>query len=323
MGHALAAGNTRLAEQLAADWSRRFPGGFYIELQRAGHPGTETYIREAVAIAAKLELPVVATHPISSPAPKTSRPTRPGCASPRATCCPTSAGPKDFTEQQYFPRPRTRWRRSSPTCRRPSRTTSRSPAAAPHGAAGQNFLPLFPTPEGMSLDDFLIQEAKAGLEERLVQLYPQPEEREQQRQRYEDRLKFETDTIIQMGFPGYFLIVADFIQWGKANGVPVGPSGLGCRLAGGLFAQDHRHRPARLRAAVRALPQPERVSMPDFDIDFCQDNRYRVIEYVRERYGRTPSMIATFGTTWPRRPWCATSAACSTCPTACATASPS
>jgi DNA polymerase-3 subunit alpha len=112
-----------------------------------------------------------------------------------------------------------------------------------------------------------------------------------------------------MGFPGYFLIVADFINWARANGCPVGPGrGSGARLAGRLFAQHHRPRSAPLRPAVRALPQPERVSMPDFDIDFCQANRDRVIDYVKAKYGRDAvSQIATFGT-MARRPRCATSA---------------
>ena len=152
---------------------------------------------------------------------------------------------------------------------------------------GKNFLPQFPTPDGMSLDDFLVQEAKQGLEKRLAQLYPNPGERERQRPRYEERLKFETDTIIQMGFPGYFLIVADFIRWGKRNGVPVGPgrgSGAGSLVAYALEITDLD--PLEYALLFERFLNPERVSMPDFDIDFCQDNRYRVIEYVRERYGK-------------------------------------
>ena len=298
VGHALAAGNTRLAEQLAADWSRRFPGGFYIELQRAGHPGTETYIREAVAIAAKLELPVVATHPIQFTRPEDFKAHEARVCIAEGYVLSDKRRPKDFTEQQYF---KTQDEMAALFADLPEALENSVEIARRCSLTvqlGKNFLPLFPTPEGMSLDDFLIQEAKAGLEERLVQLYPQPEEREQQRQRYEDRLKFETDTIIQMGFPGYFLIVADFIQWGKANGVPVGPgrgSGAGSLVAYSLKITDID--PLAYALLFERFLNPERVSMPDFDIDFCQDNRYRVIEYVRERYGNDAvSQIATFGT---------------------------
>jgi len=298
VGHALAAGNTRLAEQLAADWSRRFPGGFYIELQRAGHPGTETYIREAVAIAAKLELPVVATHPIQFARPEDFKAHEARVCIAEGYVLSDKRRPKDFTEQQYF---KTQDEMAALFADLPEALENSVEIARRCSLTvqlGKNFLPLFPTPEGMSLDDFLIQEAKAGLEERLVQLYPHPEEREQQRQRYEDRLKFETDTIIQMGFPGYFLIVADFIQWGKANGVPVGPrrgSGAGSLVAYSLKITDID--PLAYALLFERFLNPERVSMPDFDIDFCQDNRYRVIEYVRERYGKDAvSQIATFGT---------------------------
>jgi len=163
---------------------------------------------------------------------------------------------------------------------------------------GKNYLPVFPTPEGMSLDDYMAREARAGLETRLAQLYPQAEERERQRPRYEERLRFEIDTIVQMGFSGYFLIVADFILWAKNNGVPVGPgrgSGAGSLVAYSLRITDLD--PLEYALLFERFLNPERVSMPDFDIDFCQDNRYRVIEYVRERYGKEAvSQIATFGT---------------------------
>jgi DNA polymerase-3 subunit alpha len=141
-------------------------------------------------------------------------------------------------------------------------------------------------------------EAERGLERRLKQLYPDPAELEKQRPVYDARLKIETQTIIQMGFPGYFLIVADFINWGKKNGVPVGPgrgSGAGSLVAFSLGITDLD--PLRYALLFERFLNPERVSMPDFDIDFCQDNRWRVIEYVREKYGKDAvSQIATFGT---------------------------
>ena len=298
IGAAIAAGNLALAEQLAADWARLFPGAFYIELQRAGHPGTEGYIRHAVDIAGRLGLPVVATHPVQFLKREDFKAHEARVCIAQGYVLADKRRPRDFTEEQYlksqaemcalFADLPEALENAVEIARRCSLTVQ----------LGKNFLPLFPTPEGMTLDDFLVEEAKKGLEERLVQLYPHPEERERQRPRYEQRLKFETDTIIQMGFPGYFLIVADFIQWGKNNGVPVGPgrgSGAGSLVAYSLKITDID--PLEYALLFERFLNPERVSMPDFDIDFCQDNRYRVIEYVRERYGKDAvSQIATFGT---------------------------
>ncbi|AWI80047.1 MAG: DNA polymerase III subunit alpha [Betaproteobacteria bacterium HGW-Betaproteobacteria-13] len=298
IGQNLVNGNPEIAELLAADWKRLFPGGFYIELQRAGHPGTEAYIRQALVLANKLGLPVVATHPVQFLTREDFKAHEARVCIAQGYVLADKRRPRDFTEEQYlksqdemcelFADLPEALENAVEIARRCSLTVQ----------LGKNFLPQFPTPEGMTLDDFLVQEAKDGLERRLAQLYPSPEERERQRQRYEDRLKFETDTIIQMGFPGYFLIVADFIRWGKANGVPVGPgrgSGAGSLVAYSLDITDID--PLEYALLFERFLNPERVSMPDFDIDFCQDNRYRVIEYVRERYGKDAvSQIATFGT---------------------------
>jgi DNA polymerase-3 subunit alpha len=163
---------------------------------------------------------------------------------------------------------------------------------------GKSYLPDFPTPDGVTLDDYLRQEAVAGLELRLQQLFPDSAERLAERPPYDARLQLETDTIVQMGFPGYFLIVADFINWAKHNGCPVGPgrgSGAGSVVAYALGITDLD--PLRYALLFERFLNPERVSMPDFDIDFCQDNRWRVIEYVRQKYGAAAvSQIVTFGT---------------------------
>jgi DNA polymerase III alpha subunit len=131
-----------------------------------------------------------------------------------------------------------------------------------------------------------------------AQLYPDEGGRAERAPEYRDRLELELETIIQMGFPGYFLIVADFINWGKHNGVPVGPgrgSGAGSLVAYSIGITDLD--PLRYALLFERFLNPERVSMPDFDIDFCQDNRYKVIEYVRAKYGADAvSQIATFGT---------------------------
>ena len=151
---------------------------------------------------------------------------------------------------------------------------------------GKPQLPQFPTPNNQSLDDFMLAEAQAGLTKRLEQLFPDATLREQKRPEYEARLLFETKTIIQMGFPGYFLIVADFINWAKHNGVPVGPgrgSGAGSLVPYSLGITELD--PLRYDLLFQRFLNPERVSIPDFDVDFFQDGRERVIEYVRKRYG--------------------------------------
>ena len=152
--------------------------------------------------------------------------------------------------------------------------------------------------DGMSLDDYLVQLAKEGLEKRMEVLFPDEAVRESKRPEYYARLEFETGTIIKMGFLGYFLIVADFINWAKNNGVPVGPgrgSGAGSLVAYALGITDLD--PLKYALLFERFLNPERVSMPDFDIDFCQSNRDRVIDYVKDKYGKDAvSQIATFGT---------------------------
>jgi len=163
---------------------------------------------------------------------------------------------------------------------------------------GQNRLPDFPTPAGMSLDDYIRQRSYEGLDERLAQLYPDADAREAKRPQYVERLEFELGTIVQMGFPGYFLIVADFINWAKHNDVPVGPgrgSGAGSLVAYALGITDLD--PLAYDLLFERFLNPERVSMPDFDVDFCQDKREQVILYVKDKYGHDAvSQIATFGT---------------------------
>ena len=298
VGMAIDNGNIAAAERCAQRWADIFPDRFYIEIQRYGQPNMENHVRQAVALASRLKLPVVATHPIQFLKPEEF------IAHEARTCIAEGeilANPrrvKRFNEQQCF---RTQAEMAEAFADLPAALQNSVEIAKRCNLQlelGKPKLPLFPTPDGMSLDDFLVQQAKEGLELRLQQLYPDEAKREQNRQRYEDRLKFETDTIIKMGFPGYFLIVADFIQWGKNNGVPVGPgrgSGAGSLVAYALKITDLD--PLAYNLLFERFLNPERVSMPDFDIDFCQENRDRVIQYVKDRYGRDAvSQIATFGT---------------------------
>src|SRR5690606_12807982 len=164
---------------------------------------------------------------------------------------------------------------------------------------GTYYLPEFPIPDGLTMDEYFRKVSLEGLAERLkVILPPGSEHYEERRQVYLDRLKFELAIIIPLGFPGYFLIVTDFIKWAKNNGVPVGPgrgSGAGWLVAYALLITDLV--PLQYALLFERFLNPERVSMPDFDIDFCMEGRDRVIEYVAEAYGRNAvSQIITFGT---------------------------
>ena len=303
IGQALINGDAAKAEAQATRLAETFPGRFYIELQRAGHPTNETHIRGAVPLAAKLGLPVVATHPIQFSTPDDFE------AHEARTCIAegeTLGNPrriKRFTREQYF---KTGAEMQALFADIPSalaNTVAIARRCALTLVLGKPQLPNFPTPilpsgEPMPMADYFRQLSHEGLEERLVQLYPKVEDREARRAEYVERLDFEINTILKMGFPGYFLIVADFINWAKNNGCPVGPgrgSGAGSLVAYALKITDLD--PLKYNLLFERFLNPERVSMPDFDIDFCQGNRDRVIDYVKDRYGRDAvSQIATFGT---------------------------
>lgn len=298
VGEALLAGNGPLARERAQAWEALFPGAFYLEVQRYGQPQAEALVQASADLAAELELPLVATHPIQflDKDDFTAHEAR-VCIAEGYTLGDTRR-PRPFTPEQYFKTQAEMVELFADLPEALENTVEIARRCNIEMTLGKNFLPQFPTPDGMSLDDYLVQQAREGLEKRLEQLFPDPAVRAARRPEYDARLKIETDTIVQMGFPGYFLIVADFINWGKNNGVPVGPgrgSGAGSLVAYSLGITDLD--PLQYALLFERFLNPERVSMPDFDIDFCQDNRWRVIEYVRQRYGADAvSQIATFGT---------------------------
>jgi DNA polymerase-3 subunit alpha len=286
------------ARTLAGTWARLFPDRYYLEIQRTGSTEAELHVGEAVALADMLGLPVVATHPVQFL-------TREDFKAHEARVCIAEGyvladrrRPQRFTEEQYFKSQAEMAELFADLPEALENTLEIARRCNLTLELGKSRLPLFPTPNGMGLDDYLRQRARAGLEERLGQLFPQPEERAAREPEYRQRLEQELETIIQMGFPGYFLIVADFINWAKHNGVPVGPgrgSGAGSLVAYAIGITDLD--PLRYALLFERFLNPERVSMPDFDIDFCQDNRWKVIEYVRDKYGADAvSQIATFGT---------------------------
>ncbi len=303
IGQALLAGDAERAQALAQQLMGWFPGRLYLELQRAGLPGNEAQVRAAVQLASQLGLPVVATHPVQFLEPDDYE------AHEARVCIAdgdTLANPrrvKRFVREQHFKSTADMAALFADIPSALANTLKIAQRCNLELVLDKPQLPDFPTPlqadgTAMPIETYFRQLSKEGLEKRLLALYPDEAKRERQRERYEKRLAFELDTIVQMGFPGYFLIVSDFIVWAKDNGCPVGPgrgSGAGSLVAYALFITDLD--PLEFNLLFERFLNPERVSMPDFDIDFCQANRDRVIDYVKGKYGREAvSQIATFGT---------------------------
>ena len=298
IGGALAQDNLAQAERLAGEWAQLFPQRFYIELQRAGAAGNENYIARALALAGRLDLPVVATHPVQFLKPEEFLAHEARVCIAEGYVLADQRRPRVFTRESYF---KSQAEMAELFADLPEALANSVEIARRCNLTlelGKSKLPLFPTPAGVSLEDYLAQQAAQGLATRLAKLYPGEQERARHEAEYRARLEFEIRTITQMGFSGYFLIVADFINWAKANAVPVGPgrgSGAGSLVAYSLGITDLD--PLRYDLLFERFLNPERVSMPDFDIDFCQDGRDRVIEYVKHKYGaQSVSQIATFGT---------------------------
>jgi DNA polymerase-3 subunit alpha len=298
VGQALLAGDLPRAKAAAQRLAALFPQRFYLELQRAGIATHEAHVRAAVPLAAELGLPVVATHPVQFQTPEDFEAHEARVCIAEGETLTNPRRIKRFTREQYF---KTQAEMEALFADLPSALANSVEIARRCNLSlvlGKPQLPNFPIPGGLTMEDYFRQVSLEGLEERLQHLYPDAVERERQRPTYVERLDFEINTILKMGFPGYFLIVADFINWAKNNGCPVGPgrgSGAGSLVAYALKITDLD--PLRYNLLFERFLNPERVSMPDFDIDFCQANRDRVIDYVKERYGREAvSQIATFGT---------------------------
>jgi DNA polymerase-3 subunit alpha len=297
IGQALLKGNQKLVEQYVDFYQTHFPDRFYLELLRTGRLDEETYLHFAIELAEQYDLPVVATNEVVFLSRDLFDAHEIRVAIHDGYTLEDPRRPKHYSEQQYL-------RSEDEMCElfkdipeALENTVEIAKRCNVTVRLGEYFLPNFPT-EGMNIDDFLVKKSQEGLEERLEFLFPDPQVREQQRPAYDERLQIELDVINQMGFPGYFLIVMEFIQWSKDNDIPVGPgrgSGAGSLVAYALKITDLD--PLEYDLLFERFLNPERVSMPDFDVDFCMDKRDRVIEHVAEMYGRDAvSQIITFGT---------------------------
>jgi DNA polymerase III subunit alpha len=302
VGQALVAGDTARARTHALRLAAMFPNRFYIELQRAGLPGNEAQVRAAATLAGACSLPVVATHPVQFLAPDDFEAHEARVCVSEGELLSNPRRVKRFGQEQYF---KSQAQMEALFADLPSAVRNSVEIAKRCSLTlvlGKPQLPDFATPlvdgKQLAMPEYFALASHDGLEARLVQLYPDAARREAERARYVERLDFEIATILKMGFPGYFLIVADFINWAQKNGCPVGPgrgSGAGSLVAYSLNITGLD--PLQYNLLFERFLNPERVSMPDFDIDFCQANRERVIDYVKAKYGRDAvSQIATFGT---------------------------
>ena len=298
VGTALLAGQEDQAKIVARRYEKLFPNSFYIEVQRGGNPQDEKQLQLACHLASELDLPVVATHPVQfmQRSDFTAHEARVCIAEGELLGNPRRT--KKFNEEQYFLTQEEMEKRFADLPAAIANSVEIAKRCNLSLVLGQPRLPDFPIPPGITLEDYLLQQSEVGLKRHMERNFPDVEEREKEMTRYQERLVFEVRTIAQMGFPGYFLIVADFINWAKNNGVPVGPgrgSGAGSLVAYSLGITDLD--PLRYNLLFERFLNPERVSMPDFDIDFCQHGRDRVIQYVKDKYGKDAvSQIATFGT---------------------------
>ena len=298
IGLSILQNNLQHAEILTKKWAELFPARFYIEIQRDGHANETTLVQQSLILARKFDLPVVATQAVQFLNPEDYRAHEARVCIAEGYILEDKRRPRNFTEQQYF---KIQAEITELFADIPSALANTIEIAKRCNLVlelGVNRLPLFPTPNNESLEQYLRDQAASGLIQRMASLFPDVEVRDSKITKYQSRLDFEVNTIIQMGFAGYFLIVADFINWAKQNNVPVGPgrgSGAGSLVAYSLGITDLD--PLRYDLLFERFLNPERISMPDFDIDFCQDRRELVIEYVKQRYGTEKvSQIVTFGT---------------------------
>ncbi|QTH64786.1 DNA polymerase III subunit alpha [Psychrosphaera ytuae] len=297
LAYAMSKHNQKLIDEVLSFYQEHFVDHFYIELTRTGRASEGMYIEQAVELAEQHQIPVVATNEVVflSADDFEAHEVR-VCINQKRTIDDKNR-PKDYSREQYL-------RSEQEMCELfadiPSALQNSVEIAKRCNVTvqlGTYFLPECPT-DGMSEADYLVKVSEEGLEERLEFLFPDPEVRNEKRKEYDERLDVELKVINQMGFPGYFLIVAEFIQWSKDHNIPVGPgrgSGAGSLVAYALKITDLD--PLEFALLFERFLNPERVSMPDFDVDFCMDRRDEVIDHVAELYGRDAvSQIITFGT---------------------------
>lgn len=299
VGQALIGSDIAQADRLLTDWMTLCPSRVYLELQRTGREGEEDHLHAAVALAERRQCPVVATNDVRFLTPEEFEAHEVRVSIAQSYTLDDPRRPREYSAEQYFKSTEQMQELFSDIPEALANTIEIAKRCSLSLSLGKNYLPDFPVPPGMTMAEYFSQLSHEGLQKRLDKLFDRTRaDMPEIEAEYKARLEFELTIINQMGFPGYFLIVMDFIRWAKENGVPVGPgrgSGAGSLVAYSLLITDLD--PIKYDLLFERFLNPERVSMPDFDIDFCMEGRDRVIDYVANHYGRQAvSQIITFGT---------------------------
>jgi len=302
IGNALITEHTKQAANLLESWQKTFPERFYLELTRTARPDEENYIQSALELADAAQVPVVATNDVRFVGMDDFEAHEARVCIQQGRSLSDSERPKEFSPEQYLKSPEQMVKLFDDVPEALANSVEIARRCSLDLRLGESFLPEFPVPEGQTTEDFLRSESVAGLQKfldsRPADTAALAGEKGVFSAPYHQRLDDELAVICDMGFPGYFLIVADFIRWAKEHEIPVGPgrgSGAGSLVAFVLGITDLD--PLEHDLLFERFLNPERVSMPDFDVDFCMEGRDRVIEYVAERYGRDRvSQIITYGT---------------------------
>jgi DNA polymerase-3 subunit alpha len=301
VGQAMLSSHTKKADALLAEWLAVFDDRVYLAVKRTQRPNEDRFIEQAIRLSNAYQIPMIAHNDVRFL-------TQDDFEAHEARVCIASSHvlgdpnrPRDYSPEQYLKTQAQMTELFSDIPAVIDNTIDLAKRCNVTLTLGINVLPEFPIPEGDTIETFFRRTSQDGLEKRLEKLYPPAQRGDdwaEVRKPYDERLEFEINTILSMGFPGYFLIVMDFIRWAKANDVPVGPgrgSGAGSLVAYSLNITDLD--PLEYDLLFERFLNPERVSMPDFDVDFCIEGRDRVIDYVAQKYGREAvSQIITFGT---------------------------
>jgi len=298
IGKALIKGNVELVDEMVNFYQQYFPDCFYLELIRTNRDNEENYLHLAVELAEKASLPVVATNEVMFISPERFDAHEIRVAIHDGFTLNDKRRPKKYSKEQYMRSEEEMCELFSDIPEAIENTVQIAKRCNVTVTLGEYVLPDFPT-EGLSIEDFLVKVSEEGLQERLEFIFDKDaDDFAEKRKPYDERLAIELEVINNMGFPGYFLIVMEFIQWSKDNNIPVGPgrgSGAGSLVAYAQKITDLD--PLEYDLLFERFLNPERVSMPDFDVDFCMDRRDEVIDHTAELYGRDAvSQIITFGT---------------------------
>ena len=298
VGQALIRGQHDLAERRLQRWQTLFKDRYVLQLVRTGREHEEDCLHASIMLATTHQVPVVATNAVCFVQPEAFQAHEVRVCIQQGDTLNNPQRPHHYSAEQYLRTPAQMQAQFSDIPEALQNSVVIAQRCNLVLTLGKNYLPDFPIPSGMTTEDYLRTKAAQGLEKRLQHQFDSTSAAySQQRQPYDERLQRELDVINNMGFPGYFLIVADFIHWAKQHQVPVGPgrgSGAGSLVAYALNITDLD--PLALELLFERFLNPERISMPDFDIDFCMDKRDRVIEYVAQTYGcEAVAQIITFG----------------------------